>query len=121
LSMTLREMDRLLGRLFEPDGGLEPIGEWAPRIDVSETKEAFVLKAEIPGVDQKDIQVSLQEQVLTVKGEKKKETEEKTEKLHRVERAWGAFARSVMLPTPVDAAKVAATFKDGVLTVTLPK
>ena len=79
------------------------------------------MKAEIPGVEQKDIQVSLQEQLLTVKGEKMQETEEKSETCHRLQRAWGAFARSVMLPAAVDTAKVTATFKDGVLTVTLPK
>jgi HSP20 family protein len=115
-------MDRLFDRFFEPAWeGLELAGEWAPKLDVSETKEALVVKAEVPGVEQKDLHVSLIEQVLTIKGEKKQEKEEKDERHHRVERSYGAFARAVRLPVAVDAAKVSATFKDGLLTVTLPK
>jgi HSP20 family protein len=119
-----REMDRLFDRFFDvepPWGSLEVSGEWAPKVDFSETKDAFVVRAEIPGVEQKDIHVALQDQLLTIKGEKSKEKEEKDEHYHRVERSYGAFARSMRLPTAVDASKVTAAFKDGVLTVTLPK
>jgi HSP20 family protein len=119
-----REMDRLFDRFldFGPAWeGLEVAGEWAPKVDLSETKDAYVVRAEIPGVEQKDIQVSLQDQVLTIKGEKAKEKEEKDEHYHRVERSYGAFARSMRLPAAVEASKVTAGFKDGVLTVTLPK
>ena len=120
---TLRqEMERVFDRFFEPRWDeLEAVGAWAPKLDFSETKDAFVVKAEVPGVEQKDISVSIQDQMLTVKGEKHKEKEEKDEKYHRVERSWGAFARTIALPAGVDTGKVDATFKDGVLSVKLPK
>ena len=120
---TLRqEMERVFDRFFEPRWDeFEAVGAWAPKLDFSETKDAFVVKAEVPGVEQKDISVSIQDQMLTVKGEKHKEKEEKDEKYHRVERSWGAFARTIALPAGVDTEKVNATFKDGVLSVKLPK
>ncbi len=95
-----------------------------PSLDVSETKEAVVVKAEIPGMDPKDIHVTLQENFFTINGEKKQEKEEKEEKderHHRIERSYGAFTRSVRLPVAVDASKVDAKFKNGLLTVTLAK
>lgn len=119
-----KDMDRLLERFWEGDfPGLPALGEWSPAMDVSETKDAVVVKAEVPGMDPKDIQLSLQENTLTIKGEKKqeKEKEEKGEHFYRAERSYGAFARAVRLPVSVDAEKVTATFKNGVLTVTLPK
>ena len=123
--MTLRqEVDRLFDRFFEPWRGQEEApatGEWAPNLDVSETKDALIVKADVPGMEAKDIQVSLQEQMLTIKGEKQQEKDEKDENFHRVERSYGAFMRAVRLPVPVDAGKVAASFKNGVLTITLPK
>ena len=117
-----QEMDRLFDRFFEPRADeFLALGEWAPSLDLSETKDAPVVKAEIPGMDPKEVQLSLQEQLLIIKGEKKQEKEEKDERLHRVERTYGAFTRAIRLPVAVDAGKVAATFKNGVLTVTLPK
>ena len=117
-----REMDRLFDRFFEPRWDeFELVGEWAPRVDVSETKDAVVVKAEMPGMEQKDINVELENQVLTIKGEKHQEKEEKGEKLHRMERSWGAFSRSFRLPAAVEGGKVNATFKNGILVVTLPK
>jgi len=122
MDVLRNEMDRVFERFFEPRWDeLESAGEWAPRVDVSETKDAVVVKAEIPGVEQKDISVSLQDQVLTIKGEKRHEKEEKDEKYHRVERSWGAFVRAFRMPAAVAGDKVTATFKDGMLTVTLPK
>jgi HSP20 family protein len=120
---TLRhEMERVFDRFFEPRlEEFESAGEWAPKVDMSETKDAIVVKAEVPGVEQKDINVSLQDQVLTIKGEKHHEKEEKDEKYHRVERSWGAFTRAFRMPAAVSGDKVTATFKDGMLTVTLPK
>jgi HSP20 family protein len=118
-----REMDRLLNRFLE--GKLEEQSsagaEWAPSMDVSETKDSLIAKLEVPGMDPKDIQISLQENLLTIKGEKTQEQEEKEEHFHRVERAYGMFARSVRLPVTVDASKVAASFKNGLLTITLSK
>jgi HSP20 family protein len=116
------EMDRMFERFGEtrwPD--VFGAGEWAPSMDVAETKEALVVKLEVPGLDPKEIQLELQENLLTVKGEKKQEKEEKDERYHRVERTYGAFARTVRLPVAVDGSKVTATFKNGLLTVTLPK
>jgi HSP20 family protein len=115
-----------LDRFFGPFGELKldefpALGDWAPNVDVSETTEALVVKAEVPGLDPRDIQISLQEQYLTIKGEKREEKAEKDERYHRVERTYGTFARSVRLPVGVDGSKVTAAFKNGLLTVTLPK
>jgi HSP20 family protein len=122
LGTLKQEMDRLVERFFEPR--LEEFSAfvgWAPKLDVTETKEAIVVKAETAGVDPQDIQISLQEQLLTIKGEKRQEKDEKDEQYHRMERSYGSFARSIRLPVPVDAGKVNASFKNGLLTITLPK
>jgi HSP20 family protein len=118
-----QEVDRLFERFFEPWWGenVSGVGEWTPSLDLSEAKDALIVKMDIPGMESKDIQVSIQDQVLTVKGERKEEAEEKDERLHRVERSHGAFTRAIRLPVTVDASKVSAAFKNGVLTVTLPK
>jgi HSP20 family protein len=116
------ELDRWFDRLAEAKWDeLPTLGEWAPTMDISETKDSLIVKVEAPGMDQKDIEISLQENLLTIKGEKKQEKEEKDERYHRVERSYGAFVRSVRLPVAVDGGKVSATFKNGLLTVTLPK
>lgn len=122
----MSNLRRDLERLFERFGDFKmeefsALGDWVPTLDVSETKEALVVKVEVPGLEPKDIQISLQEQLLTIKGEKKQEKEEKDEQYHRVERNYGAFTRSVRLPVGIDGSKVTAAFKNGLLTVTLPK
>jgi HSP20 family protein len=117
-----QEMERVFDRFLEPRWKeFEGIDAWAPKVDFSETKDAFMVQAEIPGVEQKDVSVSLENHVLTIQGEKHKEKEEKDKKYHRVERSWGAFLRTIALPAGVDTARVNATFKDGVLTIKLPK
>ena len=117
-----REMDRLFERFFEsPWTEVPTLGDWTPALDVSEGKDAITVKAELPGVEAKDIAVSLEGDMLTIKGEKEQKKEEKDERQHRVERAWGAFMRSVRLPATVDGSKVTAGFKNGVITITLPK
>jgi HSP20 family protein len=117
-----QELDRLFDRMFESRWDEFPAtGDWVPSLDLSETTDALVLKMEVPGMDAKDVQVSLQENLLTVKGERKQEQEEKGEQYHQVERSHGAFSRSVRLPIGVDGSKVNATFKNGLLVVSMPK
>jgi HSP20 family protein len=116
------EMDRLFERFFEsPWAELPALGDWTPALDVTEGKDTITVRAELPGVDPKDLGVSLEGDLLTIKGEKEHKKEDKDERQHRVERSWGAFMRSVRLPAPVDGSKVTAAFKHGVVTVTLPK
>jgi HSP20 family protein len=123
LTSTMKDdLDRLFDRFWEGNFPQIPaMGDWTPALDVSETKDAIVVKAEVPGMDAKDIELSLLGDVLTLKGEKKQEKEEKDEHYYRVERSYGAFARAVRLPASVDGSKVTASFKNGLLTVTLPK
>jgi HSP20 family protein len=117
-----KEWDRLFDRLWEGNGfDLAEMGAWTPFMDVSETKEALTVAIEIPGIDPKDVHVTVRNGVLTVTGEKKQQEEKKDERHYRMERSYGAFERSVRLPIPVDEAKVKAVFKNGVLTITLPK
>jgi HSP20 family protein len=122
LATMKKEMDRLLERFWEGDfPQLSTFGDWRPALDVAETKDSVIVKAEVPGMDAKDIQLSLQGEMLTVRGEKKQEKEEKDEHYYHAERSYGAFARAVRLPVAVDGSKVTASFKNGLLTVTLPK
>ena len=124
LSLLQREMNRVFQGFFDDDWMVAPFNRlagWAPALDVAETDDAVVVKAEIPGMESKDLDISMSGDVLTLKGEKKEEKEEKTKTFHRVERSYGAFSRSVRMPCPVDAGKVEATYKDGVLRISLPK
>jgi HSP20 family protein len=117
-----REMDRLFDRFLEGETmELPAFGEWMPKVDVSENKDQVTVKADVPGIDAKKLDVSVEDDVLTIRGEKTEEKEEKGEHTHRRERSYGAFVRSVRLPGPVDATKAEATFKDGVVTVKLAK
>lgn len=95
--------------------------EFTPAFDVSETEKELIVKAEVPGMDKNDIDISLSDGMLTIKGEKKREREDKHENYHTVERRYGAFSRTMPLPVEVDTDKVDATYKDGVLKITLPK
>ena len=123
LERMRREMDRLWDSFFEgrPRRKIEELGEWGPSLDLSETKNDLIVKAEVPGMDPKDIDISLDKDILTIKGEKKQETEEKEENYHFIERTYGAFARSIRLPRGVHSDKINASYKNGVLRVTLPK
>jgi HSP20 family protein len=120
---TLRdEMDKMWNRFFGEWPAMEPFrGDWAPSLDVSETKDNIVVKAEVPGMDTKDIDISLANDMLTIKGEKKQEKEESNENYHRIERTYGSFSRSIRLPRDVQSDKIKASYKNGVLKVTLPK
>ncbi|MEJ5300018.1 MAG: Hsp20/alpha crystallin family protein [Thermodesulforhabdaceae bacterium] len=92
-----------------------------PAFDVSETEEHIIVKADLPGVDVKDLDISIVGNVLTVKGEKKQEKEEKNESYHRIERSYGSFSRSITLPAEVNPEAVEAVYRDGVLKLTIPK
>ena len=118
-----RDMDRLWDSFLEgtPRRRGEERGEWLPSLDVSETKNELVVKAEVPGMDAKDIDISLSDGVLTIKGEKKQEKEEKEADYHLIERSYGAFTRSIQLPKEVQGEKINASYKDGILRITLPK
>lgn len=93
----------------------------APAVDVTEKADNFIVSAELPGLKKDDIKLTLQNNVLTISGSKKRETESKDDQYHRVERSFGSFCRTVNFPTSVDASKINADFKDGVLTIELPK
>jgi len=127
MGLTPRERGgwlRRRGGALEPFWGRMPAlweGPWAPDIDVSETGTELVVRAEVPGVEAGDLDVEVAGRMLTLKGEKRHEREEKDESHHLVERSWGSFERSVELPCEVDASKAEATFKNGVLKVRLPK
>jgi len=116
------EMNRLFDDFFS--GGLLTFparGEWAPALDVSETDTKVTVKAEVPGMDPKDIDVSVTGDTLTIRGEKKKESETKDQNYYRMERRYGSFQRVVALPAAVDPSKVTAEYKNGVLAVTMDK
>ncbi len=119
-----RDIDRMFED-FSRSWRLPTLGEretlLAPAIDVSETDDTIEVSAELPGIDEKDVDVEVADNVLTIKGEKKSEKEEKKKDYHLIERSCGSFQRSVPLPYEVDANKITAKFTKGVLTVTMPK
>jgi HSP20 family protein len=117
---------RMFNRLFEQT--MWPFGDdatltssWAPACDIFEDNEGIKIIAEIPGVNPEDVKLSMENNTLTIRGEKKQVAEEKTERVHRYERSYGLFERSFALPTTVDPEKVVADYENGLLTVTLPK
>jgi HSP20 family protein len=117
-----RNTDRFWGSFFERGvQRTDEDAEWLPSLDVAETKDEIVVKGEIPGMDAKDIDISLSDGLLTIKGEKKQEREEKEEDYHLVERSYGTFTRSIRLPKEVRREKISASYKNGVLKVRLPK
>lgn len=95
--------------------------DWAPMVDITENKDAFVIKAELPGIKKEDVKVSVQDGVLTLQGERNYENTEDDDKRHRVERFYGHFSRSFTLPEHVDDENIQASYQDGVLELTLPK
>ena len=115
------EMDRLFNAPFAAFAGTPEFNEgWTPALDLVEDKDGFVATVELPGLKKDDIDVSFEDGVLTVSGERKAEERRETDGVHRTERVFGTFRRSVRLPKPVDEAKVKAAYKDGILNVTLP-
>jgi HSP20 family protein len=96
-------------------------GNWAPPVDIFEQGDAIVLRAELPGISPDDVDIRVENNVLTLRGERKFDSEIKRESCHRVERAYGSFSRSFTLPNVVDTEKIQAGYRDGVLEVTLPQ
>lgn len=123
LLTTQREFDRLFRETFSPIFGEGELSTrtWAPPVDICETDSNIVLNAELPGVDPKDVEIRVENNTLFLKGERRFEKETKEENYHRVERSYGSFSRSFSLPNSIEADKVAAEYKDGLLTLTLPK
>jgi HSP20 family protein len=118
------EMNCMFNEFFHSGTGEEArsrISTWTPSVDIYETDDALVIKAELPGVSKDDVNVEVHQNTLTLRGQRKHEAEVKQDKYHRVERSYGTFQRSFVLPTMVDQEKVQATFKDGVLELHLPR
>jgi HSP20 family protein len=112
--------DRFFNDLDLPDIFGEE-GMVVPAFDISETEKEYMITGEIPGIDVKDLDITLLDGILTIKGEKKKETEDKDKNYHRIERHYGSFQRNFRLPAKVKTDKLDATYKDGVLKLTIPK
>jgi len=124
----LEEMEKRLSTLLgrapaRTDGEKEAmtVAEWSPLVDITEDEKEYVIKAELPEMKKEDVKLTVENDVLTISGERKYEKEEKGKKYHRVERAYGSFVRSFTLPEDADGSNVSAEYKDGVLKVHLPK
>jgi HSP20 family protein len=124
----LEEMEKRLATLFgrvplrsEGEKEAMTVAEWSPLVDITEDEKEYLIKAELPEVKKEDVKLTIQDNVLSISGERKYEKEEKGKKYHRVERAYGSFMRSFTLPEDADGSKVSAEYKDGVLKVHLPK
>ena len=123
LNVLQDRMNRLFadaGRNW-PDGEPSSTTSWSPAVDIFETEGEIVVKAELPGMERKDIQLNLENNVLTLKGERKFQKETKDDNYHRIERSYGVFSRAFSIPTSVDEEKIRADYKDGVLKIALPK
>ena len=124
----LEEVSDRLNRMFarpaaRTSNGKETmiVADWTPSVDISETEGEYQIKAEIPDVKKEDVKVTVEDGVLTIQGERKQEKEEKGKKFHRIERSYGSFVRTFSLPDVIEEEKVKAEFKDGVLSLHLPK
>ena len=124
----LKEMEDMFDRYNKgidwPGFGRQELiktGDWSPRVDIAEAEKEFVIKAEIPEVDKKDVNITVNQGVLSIQGERKEEKKEKGKKFNRIERSYGSFTRNFTLPDNVDETKIKATFKDGMLTLLIPK
>jgi len=124
--VTTRSLQRdpVINRIFDVLGSLNgdtAEATWVPPVDIFEDPEAIRIIAEVPGVKPEEVKISLEDNVLTIRGSKQQAAEERTERVHRYERTYGTFERSFTLPATVDASNIQASYEHGVLTVTLPK
>ncbi|HYZ81980.1 MAG TPA: Hsp20/alpha crystallin family protein [Solirubrobacteraceae bacterium] len=123
-STLQNEMNRLFNTVFDtpaPVGNGGTMRRWLPAMDLVETEDHFVLRADLPGLSEEDVNIEVEDRVLTISGERKAEHELSKEGYHRVERAFGAFSRSLTLPEGIDPGAVEATFDRGVLEIRIPK
>jgi len=114
-----RDLDRIFGEYDDETATATSL--WRPAVDIFETKDNLVLRAELPGMSRDDVKISVENNVLTLKGERRFDEEVKRENYHRVERAYGSFCRSFTLPAEIDKRKIEARFQNGVLEVTMPR
>ncbi|MFN0158596.1 MAG: Hsp20/alpha crystallin family protein [Bacteroidota bacterium] len=119
-----REINRMFDGVFR--GGIQDEGSlfsttWSPAVDIAEHDTEYVVKVELPGINKDDVKITMQNNILTIRGEKKQEKETKESNLYRVERAYGSFRRSFTLPATVKGDKIEASYNDGILSITLPK
>ena len=119
--MVLGDLEKEVGKLFNDKWETVPTSDWLPSIDVIEDSNNFIIKADVPGVDPKDIKVHMNQNVLTIEGQKESEHKEKKDNYVRYERSKGSFYRRFTLPEMVDAEKINAKSKNGVLEITIPK
>jgi HSP20 family protein len=125
----LRDLEALSSRLnhfFGPPSAHRgdddaTFADWAPAVDIEETDKEYLMKADLPDVKKEDVKVGIEDGVLSLEGERRQEKEEKTRKFHRTERSYGKFVRRLAVPTDVDQQQIGADFKNGVLTVHMPK
>jgi HSP20 family protein len=124
-ALLRQDMDTMFDDFFR-GFDIEPVwsrrlGSFSPRVDVTETDKELRVSAELPGIDEKDIDVTLNKDSLTIKGEKKEEKEDKQKDYYRMERSYGSFSRTIPLPLEVETEKVTATYKKGILKIKIPK
>jgi HSP20 family protein len=118
-----REINRMFDDFFRSDSDESSLltQAWRPAADITEEDDAYVAKVELPGVSKDDVKITMQDNVLHIRGEKKSEKKGKEDNFHRVERFYGTFQRSFTLPTSVKSDRIEAEYKDGILTITMPK
>jgi len=116
-----RELARAFDDPFFRTAFGDASNRWCPAVDVAENDKELLVSADLPGIDPKQVEITVQENILTLSGERKAESESKDGSYHRIERSYGSFTRSFVLPSTVDETKVSAEYKDGVLRIHLPK
>jgi HSP20 family protein len=122
LNTLQTEMNRLFNTFFDEGGSNgQTSRRWAPAVDLVEREDSLVLRADLPGLREEDVQIEVRDHVLTISGERRAEFEDSEQGYYRIERAFGSFSRSLSLPEGVDADKIEASFDNGVLEVTIPK
>lgn len=121
MEQTLRDMRDMLATWPFGERAALSVADWTPSCNVSETSQEYRIDAELPGVKEEDVEVNVEERVLTLRGERREEKEEKGKKYHRVESSYGSFMRSFTLPEDADEDQIAANYKDGLLTVRIPR